>query len=43
MIQKSQAIHYCNQSVLEIVPDLNIIVFIITIVDIILRSALVRL
>ena len=43
MLQKSQVIHYCNQSVLVIVPDLNIFVFSIKIVDIILRSALVRL
>ena len=38
---KSQAIHYCNQSVLEIVPDLNIFVFSITIADLISRIALV--
>ena len=43
LIQKSQAINYCNQSVLAIVPDLNIFVFSITIDDLILRSALVRL
>ena len=42
LIQPSQAIHYCNQSVLVIVPDLNILVFSITIFDLILRSALVR-
>ena len=42
MLQKYQAIHYCNQSVLVIVPDLNIFVFIIMIVDLIFRSALVR-
>ena len=43
MLQQSHAIYYCNQSVLEIVPDLNIFLFSITIVDIILRSSLVRL
>ena len=43
LLQESQAIHYCNQSVLAIFPDMNIFVFSITIVDIILRSALVRL
>ena len=43
LLQQSQTIHYCNQSVLYIVPDLNIFVFSITIVDIISRSALVRL
>ena len=42
LLQKSQAIHYCNKSVLSIVPDLSIFVFSITIVDLILRSALVR-
>ena len=42
LLQKSQAIHYCNQSVLEIVPDLNIFVFSITIFELISRSALVR-
>ena len=40
-LQQSQAIHYFNQSVLAIVPDLNIFLFGITIVDFILRSALV--
>ena len=42
LIQEYQEIHYCNQSVLAIVPDLNIFVFSITIVDLILRSDLVR-
>ena len=35
LLQTSQAINYYNQSVLEIVPDLNIFVFSITIFDII--------
>ena len=43
LLQPYQEIHYYNQSVLEIVPDLNISVFSITISDLILRSALVRL
>ena len=43
LLQKSQAIHYCNQSVLAVFPDLNISVFIITIADIIFIIALVRL
>ena len=43
LLQKSQAIQYCNQSVLVIVPDLNIFVSSITIVDIILISALEQL
>ena len=42
MIQKSQRIHYCNQSVLAIVLELNIFVFGITIFDLIYRSSLVR-
>ena len=42
LLQQYQKIHYCNQSVLAIVPDLNIFVFSITIVDLISRSALVR-
>ena len=42
LLQQSQAIHYCNQSVLAIVSDLNILVFSITIFDLISRSALVR-
>ena len=42
LLQKSHKIHYCDQSVLEIVPDLNIFVFSITIFDIISRSALVQ-
>ena len=43
LLQKSQSIHYCNQSVLAIVPDLNIFVFSVMIVVLIFRSALVRL
>ena len=43
LIQTSQTIHYCNQLVLAIVPDLNILVFSITIFDLISISALVRL
>ena len=42
LLQKSQSTHYCNQSVLEIVLDLNILVYSIMIVDIISRSALVQ-
>ena len=42
LLQKSQEIHYCNQSVLEIVPDLNVFVFSITIFDLISRNALAR-
>ena len=42
LLKPSQIIHYCNQSVLAIVPDLNIFVFSITIFDLISRSALVR-
>ena len=42
LLQLSHKIHYCNQSVLAIVPDLNIFVLIITIFDLILRSALVQ-
>ena len=42
LLQQYQEIHYCNQSVLAIVPDLNIFVFSITIFDLISRSALVR-
>ena len=42
LLQQSQEIHYCNQSVLVIVPDLNIFIFSIIIVDLISRSALVR-
>ena len=42
LLQKYQAIHYCNQSALAIVPDLNISLFSITIVDLISRSVLVR-
>ena len=43
LLEKSQAIHYCNQSVLAIFQDLNIFVFSITIVDLISRSALGQL
>ena len=42
LLQQSLTIHYCNQSVLTIVPDLNIFVWIITIFDLISRSALVH-
>ena len=42
LLQPSQAVHYRNQSVLAIFPDLNIFVFSITIFDLISRSALVR-
>ena len=42
LLQQSQTIHYCNQSLLAIFPDLNIFVSGITIFDLILRSALVR-
>ena len=43
LLQQYHTIHYCNQSVLEIVPDLKIFVFSITIVNLISISALVRL
>ena len=43
LILKYQSIHYCNQSVLAIVADLNILVFSIIIDDFISISALVRL
>ena len=42
LLQPSQTINYCNQSVLGIVPYLNIFVFSITILDLISRSALVQ-
>ena len=42
LLQQSQTIHYCNQSVLSIVSDLNIFVLSITIFYLISRSALVR-
>ena len=42
LLQQTQTIHYCNQSVLAFVLDLNIPVFSITVVDIISRSSLVR-
>ena len=38
LLQQYQKIHYCNQSVLAIVPDLNIFVFSISIIDLISRS-----
>ena len=38
-----QTIHYCNQSVLRIVPDLNILFWSINIFDLISRSSLVQL
>ena len=43
LLKPSQIIHYCNQSVLAIVPDLSIFVFSINIFDLISRRALVRL
>ena len=42
LIHQYQTICYCNQSVLEIVPDLKIFVVSITIFDLISRSALVQ-
>ena len=42
LLQPSQTIHYCNQSVLAIVSDLNILLWSITIFDLILGSALVQ-
>ena len=42
LLQEYMTIHYCNQSVLAFVPDLNIFVLSITICDFILRSALVQ-
>ena len=42
LLQPSKKIHYCNQSLLVIVLDLNIFVFSITIFDLIFRSALLR-
>ena len=42
LIHQSQTIYYCNHSVLAIVPDLNILVFSITIFDLISRSTLLR-
>ena len=35
LLQPSQTIHYCNQSVLLIVPDLNLFIWSITIFDLI--------
>ena len=40
LLQPYQTIHYCNQSVLAIVPYLNILFWSITIIDIIWRRAL---
>ena len=40
ILHQYHAIRYCNQSVLEIVPDLNIFFFSITTFDIISRIAL---
>ena len=42
LLNPSQVIHYCNQSVLAIVSDLNIFVFNISIFDLTFRSALVQ-
>ena len=42
LIWQSQTIHYCNQSVLAIFPDLNIFVFSFKIFDLISRSDMVR-
>ena len=42
LLQPSQKIHYFNQSVLAIVPDLNIFIWSIAIFDLIPRSALVQ-
>ena len=42
LLWKYQTIHFCNQSVLAIVPDLNIFVFSITIVGLILIISLVQ-
>ena len=43
LLEQSQAIQYCNQSLLLIIADLNIFIFSITDFDLILRSALVQL
>ena len=42
MVQQFLTIHYCNQSVLAIVPDLNTFLSIIKIFDLISRSSLVH-
>ena len=42
LLQPSQTIHYCNQSVLLIVQDLNVFVFSIMIFALTLRRALVH-
>ena len=41
LLQQSQTIHYCNQSVLAIVPDLTRLVFSISIIDLISRSTMI--
>ena len=41
LLQQSQTIYYCNQSVLAIVPDLKIFVFSISIIDLISRSTMI--
>ena len=41
LLYPSQIIHYCNQSVLAIGPDMNVLVWSIKMFDIILRSTLV--
>ena len=41
LLQQYQTIHYYNQSVLAIVPDLTILVFRITIIDLIPRSSMI--
>ena len=42
LLQQSQETHYCNQSMKEIVPDLNIFLFSIMIFDLISKSALIQ-
>ena len=42
LLKPSQTIHYCNWSVLELVPDMNILVWSILIFDLISRGALVQ-
>ena len=42
LLQTSLTIHYCNQWVLAISPDLNIFIWSITMFDLILRSTLVQ-
>ena len=43
LFHPSHKMHYCNQSVLGIVLDLNIFIFSIMIFDLIFRSALIRM